>query len=189
MSITSLNAYRTANTSVCCQQVSGALCFRLMFPLQGHSKPRNSWTNLWLKEKKNKNRGLSICRLLWILHETNLKPGQNVIAGLHERMFAKTQVERSTLDEKEATIAFLHTRALPEALSNEVNINVFAFPVLISLNNLSDCVVGKIPKHRLMTALLRISCRGSVKNVENVHLKLYEGKCKSRWNGAALMPQ
>lgn len=62
-----------------------------------------------IKGKKNKNRGLSICRLLWILHETNLKPGQNVIAGLHERMFAKTQVERSTLDEKEATIAFLHT--------------------------------------------------------------------------------
>lgn len=78
------------------------------------------------------------------MHETNLKPGQNVIAGLHERIFAKTQVERSTLeDEKEATIAFLHTRALPEALSNEVNVNVFPFPVLISLNNLSDCVGGK----------------------------------------------
>lgn len=32
------------------------------------------------------------CRIL--RYEMNLKPGQSVIAGLHERIFAKTQVER-----------------------------------------------------------------------------------------------
>lgn len=74
------------------------LCFRLMFRLQGHSKPKEFLNKPLIKKKKKKKekkgkawrrkKGPGICRNQGRCMKLNLKPGQGVIVGLHECIFA-----------------------------------------------------------------------------------------------------